>query len=239
LCTRHPLRERGVRLGDADQRDAHRVVRVAVAVRVDRTVEAGDQLVAAAVDEVLAVGRRLPARDADRKHGRLGRDAVQAGWAARADEQPGELGAVVLDLRGVLWVRARRCVVALVDEVEPGQDPTAQVRVREIDAGVEQRDRHAAAVVAGQLDGGPVAARRVERARREQRLGHRRRIGGAHWVDACDLRQVLEQRDSARVERGCEAVEHARVAEVGPDGDPLRRERRQDLLLRRKRLRRP
>ena len=46
------VRERGVRLRDTDERDAHRVVRVAVAVRVDRTVEPGDQLVAARVDDL-------------------------------------------------------------------------------------------------------------------------------------------------------------------------------------------
>ena len=42
--------EGGERLDHADERDPRRVVRVAVAVRVDRALEPGEQLVGARVD---------------------------------------------------------------------------------------------------------------------------------------------------------------------------------------------
>ena len=45
-----PVGEGGERLGERDQRDPGRVVGVAVAVRVDRALEPGDQLVGARVD---------------------------------------------------------------------------------------------------------------------------------------------------------------------------------------------
>ena len=60
--------EGDVRLGQPDHRDARRVVRVAVPVRVDRGLEAGDQLVAASVDGPAAGDVPLPAGDA---HGKI------------------------------------------------------------------------------------------------------------------------------------------------------------------------
>ena len=113
-----PVGERRVRLGDAEERDAHGIVRVAVAVRVDRALEAGDQLVRAGEHDVAPVGGGLPARDADRQDGRARRHAVQAARPAGADEDSRQLGAVALDLRRILRIRARRCVVAVTDDVD-------------------------------------------------------------------------------------------------------------------------
>ena len=67
--------EAGERLGERNERDARSVVRVAVAVRVDRSVEPGDDLVAARVDRPVAEPVGLPACDANGQHGRTGRNA--------------------------------------------------------------------------------------------------------------------------------------------------------------------
>ena len=64
--------------------------------------------------------------------------------------------------------------------------------------------------------GSATPATRRGRARPVGAGRERRRKGDAHRVDAGDLGVVLEQRDRARVERGREAVEDARVAVVGP-----------------------
>ena len=102
-----PVGERGERLGDADDRDARRVEHVAVGVGVDRQLEAGEQLVGAAVDGEPAFGARLPAGDADRQDRRAGRDAPDATRTAAADEQAGDLRAVALEPRRLVRVRAR------------------------------------------------------------------------------------------------------------------------------------
>ena len=133
-----------------DDGDPHGVVRVTVAVRVDRALEPGDQLVAARVDELAAVGRRLPAGDANRQDRRSGGDAVQAVRPVGAGDDPRHLGAVTLDLRRILGIGVRARVERSADDVEAGQHLAAQVGMRQVDAGVEQRDRDAAAVVAGQ-----------------------------------------------------------------------------------------
>ena len=122
---------------------------VAVAVRVDRAVEAGDQLVGARVDDAAALGVGLPAGDADREDGRARRHPVQAAGPAGADEQPGHLRSVPLHLGRLLRARPGVGRGGAVDEVETGIDATVEVRLRPVDAGVEQRDREAAAVVAG------------------------------------------------------------------------------------------
>ena len=161
------VRERRVRLDDSDERDADRVVLVAVAVRVDGAVEPGDQLIAPAVDELTAVGRRLPARDADRQDARLGRDAAQAARAVRADEDAGELRPVPLELRAVLRVRARGRVAAAFEHVDARKHAAVEVGMRRVDAGVEQRDRDAVTVEAGHADVGAVAAADAVRPCRE------------------------------------------------------------------------
>jgi hypothetical protein len=109
--------------------------------------------------------------------------------------------------------------------------------MRLVDPGVEQRDRDATAVVARQLGDGPVAALRPELVRSDQRLGRRSREGSAHRVDPGNFLDLVEQRDRTPVERRRETVQYPRVAEVRADRDALRGERRQNLLLRGKRLR--
>ena len=87
-------------------------MRVPVAVRVDGSLEPGQQLVAAGVDELAAVGGRLPAGDPDRQDRRAGRDAVQAVGASGAGDDPRQLGAVPFDLGRVLRIGARARVDA-------------------------------------------------------------------------------------------------------------------------------
>src|SRR5262249_61290871 len=91
--------EGAVRLGHADNGDACRVMGVPVAVRVDGALEAGDELVGAAVDGPAACGVPLPPGDAD------GKDVRARGDAARADHDPRELGAVLLELACIAGTR--------------------------------------------------------------------------------------------------------------------------------------
>ena len=201
--------EGGVRNGLADQRDPRRVVGVAVEVRVDGALEAGDHLVGARVHGRPAGDRRLPARDADRQHRGAGRDPAHPARTTRADEDPGHLGAVPLD--PVRAVRIGRCarVGVVADEVDPGQDAAAQVRVGAVDAGVEQSDRHAASVIAGQPQRRQAAGPARDALGTEQVRGHGRGVGRPHRVDAGHFGPALEHRHRARVERRGEAVQNA------------------------------
>ena len=91
----------------------------------------------------------------------------------------------------------------------------------QVDAGVEQGDRHAVSVETGQIRS------RAACARSRQRLGAAdaaRKGGGergAHRVHGVDLCVVLDQHERARVERGGEAVQHARIGVVALDGDSV------------------
>ena len=191
------------RLGDADQRDARRVVRVAVAVRVDRTLEAGEDLVGARVDGAAPGCVALPAGDADREDRRARRDAREAGRAARADEDAGELGSVPLELGLVVGVRRGEREVAPADDVDAVLDAAAQIGLRAVDARVEQRDRDASPVEARQRDveTGPLPGwkSRSRRSDDETRRGERR----AHGVDALHL----GRRSSSAIARGSSAAE--------------------------------
>ena len=103
-----PVREGGERLGDADDRNARGIQDVTVGVRVDRALEAGQQLVGAAVDGEAAVGARLPAGDSDRQDRRARGDALEAARAATSRDQPCHLRAVALEPRRIVWMRAAR-----------------------------------------------------------------------------------------------------------------------------------
>ena len=164
-----PVRERRVRLRDAHDRDACRVVRDAVPVGIDCALEAGEDLVGARVHRVAAGGRPLPPRDADRQHPGAGRDAREVGRTACPDDDPGELRAVAFELRLVVGVGRREREVAAADDVDAVLDPPAQVRLRTVDAGVEQRHGDAAPVEAGQRDVEPVPASRLEVALAQER----------------------------------------------------------------------
>ena len=143
--------ERRERLGDADERNASRVVRVAVGIRVDGALEPGEHLIGSRVDGPARSCVALPARDADRQQRRSRRNAGHAAGAARPDDEPCHLGPVPLELRRLV----RPCCgesVGTADDVDPRCDAPAQERMRTVDARVEQRDRHAAAVDVRQPD---------------------------------------------------------------------------------------
>ena len=122
--------ERRIRRRDADEGDPGRVMSVAVKVRVDSALEAGDQLVGPRVNGPLARLVELPARDPDRQDGGAGRHSRDPAGPTRADEQAGHLGAVVFATARVARIRdGRRAAPHLrVDDVDAVLDPPAQVR---------------------------------------------------------------------------------------------------------------
>ena len=125
------------------------------------------------------------------------------------------------------------------DHVDPAEHAPAEVGHRRIDAGVEQRDRDAAAVQTGNVDPGPMPGCGPEIGAREHTRGDRRRIRDPHRIDPGDVRVALEQRDGAGVDDGREAVEDAGEAVVGVQRDPLPRKAGDETPLGRERGRRP
>ena len=204
--------ERGERLGNPDERDPRRVECDAVGVRIDCALEPGNELVGATVDGPAPGRLSLPARDPDREHRRPAGDAVHLRRAFRADEQAGELGAVPLEAGRVVGAGLRLGILVSVDHVEALAHLPEHVRMVRLDAGVEQRDRHAGPVEARQLDGGPGTDARRQLAFLDQCRGRRSRVRDAHGIDACDLRSALEVGDGAGIERRGEAGQHAGVA---------------------------
>ena len=93
---RRPVRERGERFHHADERDARRIVGIPVAVRVDRALQTGDQLVGAPVDGPVAGGVALPPGHAKRMIVAPG--ATPLKLVTVGDHEAGELGAVALDV---------------------------------------------------------------------------------------------------------------------------------------------
>ena len=225
------VRERGERLDERDERDPGRVVRVAVAVRVDGALEAREELVGAGVDRVAAAVVGLPPGDADREHGRAGSDAAEPRGPPGADEQAGHLRAVALELGRVGRLRVRARVRPVPDHVEAVEHVAVQVRLVQVDARVEQRDRHAASAQAGEPDGGTPAQHRPCSAR-EQLRRHGGRERDPHRVDALHAGRPLEQCDRAGVEERGEAVQRPREPELGRDPDAAAREVGEELLLR-------
>ena len=142
----------GERLRDADQRDTRGIVRIAVAVRVDRPLEPGEDLVGASVHRPARGRVSLPARDADRQHRRTRCNTRERAGTAGADEQARHLRAVPLELSRLVRARSRQRAGLAADDVDAACDTTAQEGLGTIDAGVEQGDRHAAAVLVGEPD---------------------------------------------------------------------------------------
>ena len=210
-----PVVEGRERLGNPDDRDPRGVERAPVGVRIDRALEAGEQLVGPAVDREAAVGVGLPARDADRQDGRARGHAVgsrparrgrRAGprSASRAARRASARRDAAARARG-RRDRARRC------RPRPGRGGTECVASTPVSS--------RAIVMPRAVETGHAArARRPRRARTSlgsARERERGRIRGTHGIDADDVRLALEQGERARVDRRREAVERARVDEVG------------------------
>ena len=123
------VRERGERLHHADESHAGGIVRIAVLVRIDRELDPGEELIRPAVDGDPAGGVRLPAGDSDRQQRRARGDALEAGRAARADDEARHLGAVALGPAGRRRVLTGARVAAGIEHVEPAQERIADVRV--------------------------------------------------------------------------------------------------------------
>ena len=148
------VREGGERLHHADERHPRRVVGIPVLVRIDRELDPGQQLVGPAVDGDTTARVRLPAGDPDRQQRRARGDTLEAGRAARADDEARHLGAVALGPAGSRRVLTGAGVPAGIEDVEPSQERSADVRVDDVDTRVEQRDRDARARVPGNGDTG-------------------------------------------------------------------------------------
>ena len=88
---------------------------------------------------------------------------------AAADEQARDLRAVALEPHRLVGVRARERATVGIEHVDAVEQPVADERVRHVDAGVEQGDRHAAAVESRQPQVGPPAA--ADRVGRREELG--------------------------------------------------------------------
>ena len=139
---------------------------------------------------------------------------------------------VALEPRRVVGVGARDRATLGIEHVDPLEKPVPDVGVRDVDAGVEQRDRDAAPVEArdarqlGPAPGAPREGLAAQLVRRE-----RGRIGRTDGIHAGHVAVALEQRERSAVDRSREAVEGSRVDEVGDELDPLARQPRGDLLL--------
>ena len=127
---------------------------VAVGVRVDGRLQAREDLVGASVDGDAAVRVGLPAGDSDRQQRGAGSDAVEAGRSADSDDETRKTRSVPLRTSRLGRVRLGRRVAVRVEDVDPVEQSALQVRMTQIDARVELRDRHARAVEAGDLAGG-------------------------------------------------------------------------------------
>ena len=134
--------ERRERLDDADERNAHRIVGVAVAVRVDGRFEAREHLVGAPVDRHAAVRIGLPAGDADGEQRGARRDAVQTRPGPRTPTtSPASSVPCRSGRPGCVGFCSADGVASRVDDVDPGQEPALEERMARVDSRVEQRDR--------------------------------------------------------------------------------------------------
>ena len=208
-------------------------MRVTVFVRIDRPLEAGDQLVGPRVDRPAAGDVLLPARDADRQHRGARRHPGESFRPAGPDEQACHLGPVSLEPRGVVRLgRGERMEVAVAEHVDSVLDASSEERLRPVDAGVEERDRDSAAVEARQHDLRAMRSAARELVLGQELRGDRRWVGDARRIDAGHLGLPFQQRDRLGVERGREPVDDPREVVVDPHLHPVLRQRGQDLLLR-------
>ncbi len=89
--------EGGKWLADSDERDPGGVMRAAVPVGVDRTLEPGDQLVGAAEEAPGAARVLLPPGDPYRQEAGTRRNSCELGRALGAGHDARQLGAVALE----------------------------------------------------------------------------------------------------------------------------------------------
>ena len=222
--------ERGEGLDDADERHPGGVVGVTVLVRVDCELDPGQQLVGAAVDGDPARRIGLPAGHTDGKERDSRRDPLQAGRSVGAGDETRHLGAVPLGPPRSRRVLARARIADRVEDVEAAEQRAANVRVDEIDPGVEQRDGHPRPRVTGDADVGAPPAGGVDD--RVDRIGIRgRRDRRPHREDAPHVGVALDDRERLRVERRRKAVEDARVRVLRLERRPVEREARDDVTL--------
>jgi hypothetical protein len=118
---------------------------------------------------------------------------------------------VPLEVAAVARARRRERVLLPVDDVDSLLDAAAQDGLGRVDTRVEERDRDAAAVEAGQGHVRPSPRPGPERVLEARRVDGG--IRGADRVDPLDLRRPLEQRDRPGIERRGEAVQDPRVVE--------------------------
>ena len=111
---------------------------------------------------------------------------------------------MALEIGGRGRVRRRKRVPCRIDDVDAFGDVAAQERVRALDAGVQQRDRHAASVVARKRKTGHTPERLRQVATAEQRRRDGRGVRDADRIDPAHTVVTLEQRDGARIEGGGE-----------------------------------
>ena len=233
-----PVRERGERLGDADDGNARGVEDVAVA-RPGRPP---------------ARARRAAGRCGRRRQSRRPALGCQPATLIGRSDAPGATPwmtarAAVADDRGPPSAcRGARAASASsgcgrahgvglrVEHVEPRRAArSADVRVREVDAGVEQRDRDPASVEAGDAD----RSGRRPPPRRESVAVELVRRSSEAGIGRADRDRRPARRGRARASASAlassarrEAVEGTRVDEVsGSSGSPSQREPRSDLLL--------
>src|SRR4029078_11192052 len=107
------------------------------------------------------------------------REPVRARVPADADHEPREPGPVALRPSRLGRVLLRRRVAVRVEDVDPVEQPALEVRMAQVDTGVELRDGHAGAVEAGELEADPPAAGHTERLPVQRRAEERGGVDGA------------------------------------------------------------
>ena len=99
------------------------------AVGIDRSLEAGQDLIGPGVDRVSAFGVRLPARDPYRENRGSGRNAVEPIGPFGSRDDARELGAVALGPARDRRMRLRDPSTAGVDDVDAREHAPPQVRM--------------------------------------------------------------------------------------------------------------
>ena len=234
------VRERRERLHYADERDAGGVVRVAVGVRVDGGLQAGEQLVGAAVD-----GDACPRRPAATpRRGSGAMDAPGATpWSPSGPRDPATRPASSVPCRSGRPGSVGFCSAEASLPGSSSSMPGTSARWR-YGWRVSTPVSRSATVIPvpsnpGQRHGDARVGALLEEVRVDGRVRQCRRIDGPHGVDTRDARVALERREQPRIDRGGEAVQDSDVRLLGIDRRAVEREPRDRPLLRVARSRGP